>query len=156
MKAKDTPEIFKETQDAIDALGASRGDPNANRALVEQMLGRIAAGHWGIDEQAFAHSFATSIYKANASASTHERADAVLRAAGLAGEVDKDAKLVEFVQRKLSLNDFVDLATASDERPKRITRAKALRSAVDAGLLPENFDEKKTTDRISAKLKKQR
>lgn len=129
-----TPEISHEAQAAIDALGCAHDAPCANRTAVEAMLSSIAAGNWGADEQAFARALGRSLYGACREPGG-SRADAVLRASGLAGDrVDPDLPELEaFVTAHESMG---------------ISTAEALRRAEKAKLLPHDYDEPKERERI--------
>lgn len=127
-----TDHLDQSTLRALDALWHPDINPNPlpNRHAVRAALQSLADGNTFADDLAFAQALARALLRADADApkAANQRAQAIMKAAGLAGDDDRHRAFCEHVE---------NLAFGNT--------ASGIRSAIEHGLFP-NPDGKDAAD----------
>lgn len=112
---------------AMNSLGCDASHPNANRAAVLEAMQRVMNDYREDNDWHFLKALVTSIYEASERTVASGRADAVLKACGLAGRMGEHADFLEFVMPYWGLDGY--------------TKSDLIRMARDKNLLPPALDD---------------
>lgn len=129
---------------AWDAIGhpTDNPEPKTNRAAVEAVLARFAAGGTDEEDLWIMQRMASALLaaggrEASAEKTPAKRADAVLRASGLSGRYDDRAEVRREMQVLVGLGDI----DADGNTSAPYTLAQAIRAAIARGDYPDTMSE---------------